>query len=271
MNPAIDGNATQPYRRVMLKISGESLGGEAGQAFGPGPLADAADQIKQLTNSGVQCAVVVGGGNLFRAQDSHRFGISTAVGDQLGMMATGMNATMLEGLLQERGVAAQYFGSGPASGRGRRWSPRQARAHLARGTVVVIAGGLGIGGVSTDVPAVKFAADIKADVVVMSKHGVEGVHAADPRREPAAARVLPEISTADALRLNLGFADRLALELSQRHCIPLRVVSAKEPGALVSAGLGEQIGSLVSPEVSERRPLDPRPLLVGLVALLSRG
>jgi uridylate kinase len=163
-----------PYETVVLKLSGEALGGEDSGHLDSSTYASTAVQISEIVD-GIRCTVVMGGGNIFRGRDSTTFGLSSSEGDVAGMLATGVNAILLSGMLAKNGVPSEIFTRGPCSGFGSRWAVDSIRMALSKGTVAIVAGGLRVPGLASDVPAVDVAAQLGAQLVVMSKHDVRGV------------------------------------------------------------------------------------------------
>lgn len=217
------------FDRVVVKVSGESLG-----AMEPSILRDAIKPLEELHALGVQIGVVVGGGNLLRGDQAHLWGIVREDLDVAGMLATGINAALIVGTLNSWGVRARMFSRGPCAAAGKAYNRAEVRAAVGAGQVAVLAGGLGVPGISTDVAAMSLAADISAAAVIMSKFGVDGVYDADPRRDPS-ARILRELDASYALAQDLKVMDREALELAIQHGIAVRVIPADSSSAMREA------------------------------------
>ncbi len=233
------------YRRIVLKVSGESLG-SPGVRLNPLRFAETAQSIADVRDLGVRVAVVVGGGNIFRGRDSLEWDLDQDTADEAGMAATGVNAKLLSGKLRAKGVPHQIFARGTASGAGVCYEPASMLTLLSGGGVVIIAGGSGETGHSTDLPAIQAAIDIDAEAVVMSKHGVQGVHDADPRLTPD-AKLLPELTASDALRANLAVMDQAALIHARDNGKLIHVIGAEVPDGVRHAVEGKEIGSVVYP------------------------
>jgi uridylate kinase len=234
------------YRRIVLKVSGESLGSPGAQ-LEPLRFAESAQSIAELRDMGVSVTVVVGGGNIFRGRDALEWDLDQDTADEAGMAATGVNAKLLAGKLRARDVPLQIFSRGTASGAGLPYEPVHMRTLLAGGQVAIIAGGSGETGHSTDLPAIQAAIDTGAEVVIMSKHGVQGVHDADPRLAPD-AKLVPELTASDALRRNLAVMDSAALILARDNGKLIHVIGAEVPDGVRHAVEGKEIGSVIYPQ-----------------------
>jgi uridylate kinase len=243
---------------IVLKLSGEALAHHRpldGQAF-----EEVAGQIVELVQSGVRCGVVVGGGNIFRGNLA--WGTRDLPGDskdELGMLATALNATALHHQLSSVGITSTVIAKpGPCEHLGSPW----ASDTFDRGDadVFIVAGGTGCPGVSSDVAAPMLARDMGASKIVMSKNGVDAIYTGDPHdslRTPHGPRPsrLASVATADALRANLRFMDRAAIELCEKYGLHVHVVGAAVPRSLVRAYAGERLGSLLHPStIASRRP-----------------
>jgi uridylate kinase len=233
------------YQRIVLKVSGESLG-SPGIQLNPLRFAETAQSIAELRDMGVCVTVVVGGGNIFRGRDSLEWDVDQDTADEVGMAATGVNAKLLSGKLRAKGVPHQIFSRGTASGSGVRYEPANMRTLLADGQVAIIAGGSGETGHSTDLPAIQAAIDTGAEVVIMSKHGVQGVHDADPKLTPY-AKLLAELTASGALRANLAVMDPAALILARDNGKLIHVIGAAVPDGVRHAVEGKEIGSVIYP------------------------
>lgn len=233
------------YKRIVLKVSGESLGTPPAQ-LDLGRIREVARSIADLRDMGVAITVVVGGGNIMRGSQAVEVGLDRVIADEIGMTGTGLNAQLLDGFLRGSGVPCQIFSRGTASGIGIPYDPARMCELLADGHVVIVAGGSGQTGHSTDFPAVQSAIDTRAEAIVMAKHGIEGVCEADPKDVPD-ARVIPELTASDALKWNLRVMDTDALELARDHDKCILVVGASNPHYVRYALEGKQIGSVVYP------------------------
>lgn len=237
-------------RRVVIKLSGESLASGRDFAMYHG----IADQLARIRHAGIDVAVVVGGGNLFRgARDSQNLGIPEAKGDRIGMYATGFNGMIIAALCEERNVQVAEITRGPCVGFGLpNPTTDQIRAAISAGAVPIISGGLGETGISTDGPAVKLGIDIDANTVIMAKHGVSHAYTADPRKEPKAARPIGVIKASEALADGLAVVDQYALELCRDSRTAIHIIGAADPRDLYRASRGDRLGSLIMPEIEEQ-------------------
>jgi uridylate kinase len=236
-------------RRVVIKLSGESLASDRDFAMYHG----IADQLAKIRHAGIDVAVVVGGGNLFRgSRDSKALRIPQAQGDRIGMYATGFNGMIIAALCEERQIQVAEITRGPCVGFGiPNATTSQVRAALSEGAVPIISGGLGEPGLSTDGPAVKLGIDIDADAVIMAKHGVSGAYTADPRKEKS-ARPIGVIKASEAIADGLAVVDQYALELCRDSRTAIHIIGAADPRDLYRASRGDRLGSLIMPENEEQ-------------------
>jgi uridylate kinase len=233
------------YRRVVLKLSGEVFGGgEVG--VDPDVVADLARQIAQVVRRGVQVAVVVGGGNFFRGAELNQHGIDRARGDYMGMLGTVMNCLALQDFLEKLGVETRVQTAITMGQVAEPYIPRRAIRHLEKGRVVIFGAGAGMPYFTTDTVAAQRALEIKADVVLMSKNGVDGVYTADPRIDPTATKV-DTMSLGEALQRGLTVADAAAFSMCDQNGLPMLVFGAEGTDTVVHAILGEKIGTLLTP------------------------
>jgi uridylate kinase len=234
------------YKRIVLKVSGEFLGATTA-ALDADRFRQVCSSVESLVDIGVETCVVVGGGNIMRGAQFHDWGVSQSEADVVGMMATGVNAALLSSMLAARGVASPVLMSnGPCSGLGHGWSGDDAVQTLEACGTVIVAGGWGRPLVSTDYPAVAFAAEIGADAVLMAKSGTTGVYDSDPRSDPA-ARFLPSIPLAEALQARLGVMDCVALEIALQHRVRIHIFTTDDPELPSRICKGEMVGSVLHP------------------------
>jgi uridylate kinase len=239
-----DGFTWRRYGRVLLKLSGEVFGnGQLG--VDPDVVVRLASQIAEVVREGVQVAVVVGGGNFFRGAELSQRGMDRARADYMGMLGTVMNCLALQDFLEKQGIDTRVQTSITMGQVAEPYIPRRAIRHLEKGRVVIFGAGMGAPYFSTDTTAAQRALEIKADVVLMSKNGVDGVYTADPRRDPA-ARKLDELTYADALRQRLKVVDAAAFSLCMDNRLPMIVFGMEGEGNVARAVRGERIGTLVS-------------------------
>jgi uridylate kinase len=234
----------RPYHRVVLKLSGEVFGG--GQVgVDPDVVQDVARQIAAVVRAGVQIAVVVGGGNFFRGEELQQRGIDRARGDYMGMLGTVMNCLALQDFLEKLGIDTRVQTAITMGQVAEPYIPRRAIRHLEKGRVVIFGAGAGMPYFTTDTVAAQRALEIKADVVLMSKNGVDGVYTADPRHDPTATK-LNGITFAEALRRDLRVADAAAFSLCMDNSLPMLVFGAEGGDTITAAVLGEKIGTLIT-------------------------
>jgi uridylate kinase len=232
------------YRRVLLKLSGEVFGnGQLG--VDPDVVARLAAQIAEVVREGVQVAVVVGGGNFFRGAELSQRGMDRARADYMGMLGTVMNCLALQDFLEKLGIDTRVQTAITMGQVAEPYIPRRAIRHLEKGRVVIFGAGMGAPYFSTDTTAAQRALEIKADVVLMSKNGVDGVYTADPRKDPA-ARKLDELTYTDALRQRLKVVDAAAFSLCMDNRLSMIVFGMEGEGNVARAVRGERIGTLVT-------------------------
>jgi uridylate kinase len=233
------------YERIVLKVSGESLGSPQAP-LDPVRFGEVAHSIAELWDMGIAITVVVGGGNFLRGDQAAEYNIDRITADEIGMLGTVANAKLLASTLHNKGVSHQIFSRGKVAGVGILYDAVQMRKLLGAGQIAIVAGGSGEPGHSTDLPAVQAAIDTRADVVVMSKHGIDGVYDADPK-ETAGAQFLPELTASDALRWSLEVMDSAALVLARDNGKMIHVVAASDLNSIRYAVEGKEIGSVIYP------------------------
>jgi uridylate kinase len=238
-----DLDVTPPYRRVLLKLSGEVFGG--GQlGVDPDVVQSIARQISDVVRSGTQVAVVVGGGNFFRGAELASHGMDRARGDYMGMLGTVMNCLALQDFLEKQGVETRVQTAITMGQVAEPYIPRRAIRHLEKGRVVIFGAGAGMPYFSTDTTAAQRALEIGAQVLLMAK-AVDGVYDADPRQQPDAQK-FDRIGFTEALHRGLKVADATAFSLCMDNKLPIIVFNLLEEGNIARAVRGERIGTLVS-------------------------
>lgn len=230
-------------KRVLLKLSGEALMGEGDYGIDPRVIGRLADEIEDLAAAGVQVGIVIGGGNIFRGAGLAEAGMDRVTGDQMGMLATVMNALAMQDALEHRQVSVRVMSALRINQVCEDYIRRRAVRHLEKGRVVLFGAGTGNPFFTTDSAASLRAIEIGADLLIKATK-VNGVYSADPVKVPD-ARFYPRISYEQALRENLQVMDATALVLCRDHDVPLRVMNIYEHGALMRLVHGEDIGSLV--------------------------
>lgn len=244
------GSHVARYQRVLVKLSGGAFAGAAD--FGIEKLAvdQLATELLAVHQQGVQVAVMVGGGNIFRGRLADAWGIERAEADNIGMMATVINSLFLRGALAARGdVEVRVMTAIPINTVAEPYIRLRAIKHLERGYIVTFAAGTGQPFVTTDYPAVQRAVEIRAEVLLAAKQGANGVYTADPRQDPAARRYRT-IRYDDVLAQGLNVMDQAAFILARDHGLPIHVFDANESGALRRLCAGEDVGTSIGPDVA---------------------
>lgn len=239
--PSSRGN----YGRVLLKLSGEVFGGNKGIGVDPDVLADVAKQIADVVRSGVQIAIVVGGGNFFRGAELSERGMERSRADYMGMLGTVMNCLALQDFLEKEGVDTRVQTAITMGQVAEPYVPRRAIRHLEKGRVVIFGAGAGMPFFTTDTVAAQRALEIGAGALLLAKSGVDGVYNADPRKDPSATK-FDTISYDEVLQKSLAVADAAAFSLCRENKLPIVVFDLMNNGNIGRAVRGEKIGTLVS-------------------------
>ncbi len=234
------------YKRVLLKLSGEALAGKS-NGFDPAVLAKIAKQIKEVRELGVEIAIVVGGGNFIRGKFAEQMGIDRVQADYMGMLATVINAIAVQGALEKIGVETRVQTAIEMSKVAEPFIVRRAIRHLEKGRVVIFGAGTGSPFFSTDTTAALRASEIKADVILMAKNGVDGVYNSDPRTNPTAQKY-DLLTFMDLIQQGLGVMDTTATSMCMENDIDLIVFDMNEYGNIKRAVLEEEIGTRVTKE-----------------------
>jgi uridylate kinase len=233
------------YQRVLLKISGESLKGSHRSGIDNSILTNIAGQIRPVVELGVNIAIVVGGGNIWRGVKAEAAGMERVTADYAGMLATLINALALQDILEREGVNTRTQSALEIRQVAEPYIRRRAIRHLEKGRVVIFAGGTGNPYMTADTAAALRAIEINADVLLMSKNRVDGIYSADPRKNPNAKKY-DKITYLEALNRRLRVMDTTALSLCFENKLPIIVFDLETPGSLQKVVLGESIGTLVS-------------------------
>jgi uridylate kinase len=236
--------ADQRFKRVVLKLSGEVFGGGA-VGVDPDVVAGLAGQISTVVRAGVQVAVVVGGGNFFRGAELQKRGMDRARADYMGMLGTVMNCLALQDFLEKEGIETRVQTAITMAQVAEQYIPRRAIRHLEKGRVVIFGGGAGMPYFTTDTVSAQRALEIHADVVLMSKNGVDGVYTADPRTNPDAVK-LDTTTFTEMLQQDLQVADAAAFSLCKENGLPMLVFGAEGDDTIVRAVSGDKIGTLIT-------------------------
>ena len=237
-------NKQPRYRRILLKLSGEALGGQGGTSICPEAVHNMAQQIGEVRDMGVEVVMVVGGGNIFRGLAGSERGIERATGDYMGMLATIINSLALQDALEKLGVATRVQSAITMAQIAEPFIRRRAVRHLEIGRVVIFAGGTGNPYFSTDTAAALRANEIGAEVILKATK-VDGIYDCDPKTNPKAKRYV-KITYLDALQQQLKVMDSTAFSLCMDNKMPIVVFDFFRPHNLRRVVLGEPVGTLVS-------------------------
>lgn len=232
------------YKRVVLKLSGEALAGEQNYGIEPSVIRSIATQVREIVDLGVEVAVVVGGGNIWRGKIGSEMGMDRANADYMGMLATVMNSLALQDSLENIGVETRVQTSIEMRQVAEPYIRRRAIRHLEKKRVVIFAAGTGNPYFSTDTTAALRAAEIEAEVILMAKNNVDGIYSADPTIDSEATKY-DKLSYLDVIKQGLAVMDSTASSLCMDNDIPLIVFSIMEEGNIKRAVLGEEIGTVV--------------------------
>jgi uridylate kinase len=236
------------YKRILLKLSGEALMGSQSFGLDPQVINRIAQEVASAHRLGVQIAIVIGGGNIFRGNQGRDWGMDKAAADYVGMLATIMNCLILQEVLKAKGADTRVQTAIAMPAVAEPFIRLRAIRHLEKGRIVIFGGGTGNPHVTTDTAAALRAAEIKADVVLMAKNKVDGVYDDDPKKNPDAKKMLT-LSFEQVRRENLKVMDSPAVSLCEANNIPIIVFDFAEAGSIERIVLGDQIGTLVGARV----------------------
>jgi uridylate kinase len=243
--PSHSSNGREPrYRRVLLKLSGEALAGEAGSGIDPAIVSSIADQVREVVAHGVQVAIVVGGGNIWRGIAASAQGMERASADYMGMLATVLNALALQDALEKRSVFTRVQSAIAMHEVAEPYIRRRAMRHMEKGRVVILAAGTGNPYFSTDSAAALRALELGADVLLMAKNRVDGVYTADPFVNPKATK-FDVLTYRQAIEMDLRVMDTTAMALCNENRLPIVVFNFQEPGNVLRVVMGEHVGTKV--------------------------
>jgi uridylate kinase len=235
------------FKRVLLKISGEALMGSLDYGTDPERIERITGQIHKVTGGGVEMAVVVGAGNIYRGLAGAAAGMDRATADYMGMLATVLNALTLQDALERLGTYTRVMSAIAVTEVAEPYIRRRAMRHLEKGRVVIFAAGTGNPFFTTDTAAALRALEIHAEAILMAKHGVEGVYDADPSVVPD-AKFLPEITHMEAIEKGLRVMDSTALSLCMDNGLPIHVFNMADPKNIDRIVRGERVGTIVRTE-----------------------
>ena len=239
---------SQPkYKRILLKLSGEALAGERGYGVDPAVVDYISGEIQAMLKLGVQVAVVLGGGNIWRGNTAIAGGMDAPQAHYAGMLATIINALALQDALEQSGICTRAMTALQMNEVAEPYIRRRAVRHMEKGRVVILAGGTGNPYFTTDTAAALRAAELDADVILMAKNRVDGIYTADPRRDASAVK-FDELTYLDAINRGLQVMDSTALTFCMDNNLPIVVFDMFESGAAPRIVAGERLGTLVSRE-----------------------
>jgi len=233
------------YKRVLLKLSGESFSGQSEYGIDATILARVSQQIGRVVEMGAGVGVVVGGGNIWRGARAEEGGMDRVTADYAGMLATVINALALQDALERIGVVTRTLSAITVQQIAEPYIRRRAVRHLEKGRVVIFAAGTGNPYMTTDTAAALRAIEVEAEVLLMTKNNVDGVYTADPLKDNS-ARKFDKLTYLEALNMRLGVMDATALSLCLENNLPIIVFDLQVPGSIERAILGETIGTLIS-------------------------
>ena len=231
------------YKRVLLKLSGEALMGEKSFGISPEMIERYAKEVKSIVDLGVQVALVIGGGNIFRGLQAASIGIERVQGDQMGMLATVINGMALQGALEKLDIKTRLMSAISIEQVCEPYIKRRAVRHLEKGRVVIFGAGLGSPYFTTDTAAALRANEIEADVLLKGT-SVDGIYTADPKKVKTASK-FETISFAEVISKELSIMDQTAFTLCKENNLPIIVFNIKEDGNIVKILNGEKVGTLV--------------------------
>jgi uridylate kinase len=241
------GSRRPAYRRIVLKLSGEALAGSQGYGLDPSMLVRIGAEVREVTRLGVQIAIVIGGGNIFRGVAASAGGMERATADYMGMLATVINALALQDALEKAGCQTRVLSAIEMRAVAEPYIRRRAIRHLEKGRVVIFAAGTGNPFFTTDTAGALRAVEIGADVI-MKATKVDGIYSADPAREANAER-LPTVTYIEVLNRRLEVMDTTAISLCMDNKLPIVVFDLTRPGNIARIVCGEPVGSIVTSSV----------------------
>jgi len=228
------------YQRVLLKLSGEAFEGAGGRNIDPGIVHALAGQVRdEVAGGALQMAIVAGGGNFWRGRNAEQLGMDRATADYMGMIGTVINALALQESLERVGVQTRVMTAIQMQQVAEPYIRRRALRHMEKGRVVILAGGNGNPYFTTDTTGALRALELECEVLLMGKHGVDGVYDRDPRKFPDAVR-FPSITYAEALKRELGVMDSTAFALCMDNNLPIIIFNIQEPGMIARVLRGEE-------------------------------
>jgi uridylate kinase len=237
--------AERVYDRILLKLSGEALMGELAYGADPARVQAIAEHVAAVRERGVEIAIVVGGGNIFRGLAAQAEGMDRATGDYMGMLATVLNALALQDALEKQGAQTRVQSALTISEVAEPYIRRRAMRHLEKGRIVIFAAGTGNPFFTTDTAAALRAIEMHAEIILMAKNKVEGVYTADPATDPT-AEFIPQLTYMEAIERRLGVMDSTALALCMENKLPINVFNMADERNIDRIVCGERVGTLVT-------------------------
>ena len=232
------------YKRVMLKLSGEAMASDKGFGIDPEVVYRLAGEIKEASDAGIEIAVVVGGGNIWRGLKGSQGGMDRASADYMGMLATVINSVALQDALEKLGVSTRVQTAIEMQQVAEPYIRRRAIRHLEKGRVVIFGAGTGNSYFTTDTTAALRSAEIEADIMLMAKKQTDGVYDADPKFHPE-AKMFTHLTYGEVLQKELAVMDNTAITLCMNNEIPIKVFNIDVPGNIVKACKGDTLGTLI--------------------------
>ncbi len=239
------GSSSPAFRRILLKLSGEALMGDRDYGMDPERIAGIAAELKRVQDRGVETAVVIGAGNIYRGMSAAAGGMDRATADYAGMLATLLNCLAVQDALERLGVHTRVLSAIDVSEVAEPYIRRRAMRHLEKGRIVIFAAGTGNPFFTSDTAAALRALEMHAEIILMAKNGVEGVYTADPKQDPS-AEFIPEITAREALQRGLKVMDSTALSLCMDNALPIYVFNMDDEANIDRIVCGERVGTLVS-------------------------
>lgn len=236
------------YKRVLIKLSGGAVAGSQEVGFDPKAIEHIVDEILSVKELGVEIAIVIGGGNIFRGNVAKGWGIERAEADNIGMLGTVVNSLMLRGAIKARSEEeVRVMTAMPMEAIAEPFIRLRSIHHLEKGYIVIFAGGIGQPYVTTDYPAVQRALETQCDAILVAKQGVNGVFTSDPKKDPG-ARQYKTLAYDDFIRERLSIMDHSALLLARDHSIPIHIFNFTQKGGMKKVCLGEDVGTYIGPK-----------------------
>jgi uridylate kinase len=232
------------YHRLLIKLSGGQLAGDSGFGISPAVIGRIASEVREVHELGSQLCIVIGGGNVIRGIDAAEQGLDRTSADYMGMLASIINALALQDALEKEGLTTRVLSALEIQSVAEPYIRRRAVRHLEKGRIVVFAGGTGNPYFTTDTAAVLRAAEVDAEIILMAKHGVDGVYDDDPKKNADAKRY-DRLSYDEAILKNLRIMDQTALALCRENDLPVVVFDMSTPGNICKVASGENVGTRV--------------------------